>query len=88
MSNAPVSPPDSSARLSRLSAIDAALRELDPDAQVALDPDSGRMKVLTVLPAADVVRVLQVLGETAELAGADAGAKSGGCGCGCGCSRL
>lgn len=84
MSNAPVSPPDSPAQLARLSVIDAALRERDPDVQVALDPDGGRMKVLTVLPTDEVVRVLHALGETAQAA--EPGAEKAG-NCACGCSR-
>ena len=94
MSTAPASPTDPTAGLSRLAAMNAALRELDPDAQVALDPEGGRLKVLTVLPPAQVVRVLQGLGETAELSGdVDAGAgetrvtDAGGGSCGCGCRR-
>lgn len=96
MSTAPASPPDPTTALSRLSAMNAALRELDPDAQVALDPDGGKLKVLTVLPPAQVVSVLQALGETAELSGdanagdadaRDTNAASDGCGCGCGCRR-
>ena len=95
MSTAPASPNDSTRQLSRLAAMNAALRELDPDAQVALDPDGGRLKVLTVLPPAQVVRVLRGLGETAELSGdADAGdagetrgTEAGGGSCGCGCRR-
>ena len=51
-------------------------------AQVALEAASGRMKVLTVLPEAEVVRILRELGEPATLSTAadDAGAC---CGCGC-----
>ena len=93
MSTAPASPTDPTAGLSRLAAMNAALRELDPDAQVALDPEGGRLKVLTVLPPAQVVRVLQGLGETAELsgdagdAGETRGTEAGGGSCGCGCRR-
>lgn len=90
MSTAPASPTDPTAGLSRLAAMNAALRELDPDAQVALDPEGGRLKVLTVLPPAQVVRVLQGLGETAELsgdAGEARGTDAGGSSCGCGCRR-
>lgn len=79
----PVSLPDTTAPLSRLSAINAALRELDPDAQVALDPDGGKMKVLTTLPPEQVLQVLQALGETAELSGGEGEATPGSCGCGC-----
>lgn len=83
---------DPTARLSRLAMINAALRRLDPDAQVALEAASGRMKVLTVLPEAEVVRILRELGEPATLSTAadDAGAGAGAdadadacCGCGC-----
>ncbi|UWX03880.1 hypothetical protein H1235_15495 [Pseudoxanthomonas sp. NC8] len=63
MSTAPVSLPDVSDGLSRLATIRAALRDLDPDAQIALDPDGGRMKVLTVLPPEQVVEVMQALGQ-------------------------
>jgi hypothetical protein len=83
MSTAPVSLPDSSADLSRLAAIQAARRELDPDAQVALDPDGGKMKVLTVLPPEEVVQLMRGLGERVELTADDAGAEPGSCGCGC-----
>lgn len=94
MSIAPASPTDPTTALSRLSAMNAALRELDPDAQVALDPDGGKLKVLTVLPPVQVMAVLQALGETAELSGdayaeeADEarGTNTGGS-CGCGCRR-
>lgn len=85
MSIVPVSLPDPAAALSRLAAINAALRHADPDAQVALDPDTGRMKVLTVLPADDVVRVLQALGEPAELFAVDGEDAAGDHCCGCGC---
>lgn len=90
MASAPVSLPDSTPELSRLAAINAALRQLDPDAQVALDPDGGKMKVLTVLPPDEVVRILRGLGETAELSGEGSGdqiATPGGGSCGCGCRR-
>ena len=91
MSIAPVSLPDASAGLSRLATIQAALRELDPDAQIALDPDGGKMKVLTVLPPEQVVQVMQSLGERVELSREDVesepGPASGGCGCGCSSSR-
>ena len=79
-------------QLTRLAAIHAAMRRLDPDAEVALDPDNGRMKVLTVLPPEQVLDVLQRLGEPAELLASDADpetaavdvpAAGGGCGCGC-----
>ncbi|KAF1687167.1 hypothetical protein B1992_04040 [Pseudoxanthomonas broegbernensis] len=73
---------------SRLAAIHAAMRRLDPGADVALDPDNGRMKVLTVLPPDEVMRVLVELGEVAELLDEDADtAAPGGGGCGCGCSH-
>lgn len=90
------SPQDAVARLSRLAAIHAAMRRLDPDAEVALDPDNGRMKVLTVLPPEEVLQVLQALGESAELLAGDvtedaveeaAPARAGGCGCGCSSQR-
>ena len=89
MSTVPVSLPDSSAGLSRLATIQAALRELDPDAQVALDPDGGKMKVLTVLPPELVVQVMKAVGEVVELSGedAEAGPESGNCGCGCSSRR-
>lgn len=76
--------PDS-AGLARLSAINAALRQYDPEAQVALDPDGDKVQVLTVLPADEVLRLLQALGEAVELpAGDEARAAAGGsCGCGC-----
>lgn len=83
MSIVPVSLPDTTAPLSRLAAINAALRELDPDAQVALDPDGGKMKVLTTLPPEQVLQVLRALGETAELSGGKDEATPGSCGCGC-----
>jgi hypothetical protein len=84
MSISPAPLPDPLAQLSRLASINAALRRLDPDAQVALDPDSGRMKVLTVLPEAEVLRVLKELGEPVEPLDADPAA-GGGTSCGCGC---
>ena len=95
MSTTPASPTNPTTALSRLSAMNAALRALDPDAQVALDPEGGKLKVLTVLPPAQVVSVLQALGETAELsgdayaedAGEDRGTNPAGGSCGCGCRR-
>lgn len=75
---------DPTALLSRLAAINTALRRFDPEAQVALDPASGRMKVLTVLPEEEVVRVLEGLGESASLQESDE-ADSGDSCCGCGC---
>ncbi|WP_372018107.1 hypothetical protein [Pseudoxanthomonas sp. 10H] len=90
MSIAPVPLPDPTAGLSRLAAINAALRALDPDAQVALDPDGGRMKVLTVLPPEEVVRVMRQLGEAVELSGEEPevpGRSGGSCGCGCSSQR-
>jgi hypothetical protein len=90
MSIAPVSLPDPTAELSRLATIQAALRQSDPDAQVALDPDGGKMRVLTVLPPEDVVRLMRGLGEPVELTGVEAepGAAGGGsCGCGCSSNR-
>lgn len=73
--------------LSRLAAINAAMRAVDPDAQVALDPDSGRMTVLTVMEPDEVTRLLEELGESADLldGGQDSTSPGGdGC-CGCGC---
>ncbi|MBO9716165.1 MAG: hypothetical protein J7507_04990 [Pseudoxanthomonas sp.] len=88
MSIAPVSLPDSTAELSRLATIQVALREHDPDAQVALDPDGGKMRVLTVLPPEEVVRLMQALGEAVELSAEEAeAAPAGGCGCGCSSNR-
>lgn len=91
MSTPPVSLPGPTTEPSRLAAINAALRELDPEAQVELDPEGGRMKVLTVLPPEDVVRVMQGLGETVELSGDEAEVaapgRQGSCGCGCSSQR-
>lgn len=75
---------DPTAQLSRLAMINTALRRLDPDAQVALEAASGRMKVLTVLPEAEVVRILRELGEPATLSTAADDAGADAC-CGCGC---
>lgn len=75
---------DPTALLSRLAAINTALRRFDPEAQVALDPASGRMKVLTVLAEEDVFRVLEEIGESASLQDSDEDAQGDSC-CGCGC---
>ncbi len=76
--------PSVSDGLSRLAAINAAMRAVDPDAEVALDPDSGRMTVLTTMAPEEVTRLLQELGEAAELLDdEDATSPRGGCGCGC-----
>ena len=85
MSNAPVSLPDAAPGLSRLATIQAALREHEPDAQVALDPEGGKLKVLTVLPPEQVIQVMQALGEAVEITGDEN--RSGGCGCGCSSQR-
>ena len=86
MTSLPDTLSDPTARLSRLAMINTALRRLDPDAQVALEAASGRMKVLTVLPEAEVMRILLELGEPATLSTAadDADAGADAC-CGCGC---
>lgn len=80
--------PSVSDGLSRLAAINAAMRTVDPDAQVALDPDSGRMTVLTVMAPEEVTRLLRELGEAAELLnGEDSTAPAGDNCCGCGCKH-
>ncbi|AKC86357.1 hypothetical protein [Pseudoxanthomonas suwonensis] len=83
----PISPLGASAGLSRLSAINAALRQSEPDAQVALDPGNGKMRVLTVLSPEEVLRLLRTLGEAVELPGEETGVMAGGGSCGCGCGR-
>jgi hypothetical protein len=85
MSVASLPATDAAMQLSRLASLQAALRRADPEAQVALDPESGRMKVLSVLPPEQVVELMRALGEPVEPVddGAEKRTGDGGCGCGC-----
>ena len=86
MSVAPLPATDPAMQLSRVASLQLALRRLDPEAQVALDPENGRMQVLSVLPPEQVVELMRALGEAVELVDDAAGeeaARGGGCGCGC-----
>lgn len=85
MSVAPLPATDATMQLSRLASLQVALRRADPEAQVALDPDSGRMKVLSVLPPEQVVELMRALGEPVELVDDGDEGSSGGGSCGCGC---
>ena len=73
MSVAPLPATDAAMQLSRLASLQAALRRADPGAQVALDPDSGRMKVLSVLPPEQVVELMRATYASVAAAKADPG---------------
>ncbi len=59
-----------------------ALREWDPDAEVKLEADTGRLSILTTLPTERVVSVLHAVGESVELE-RNGAARENCCGCGC-----
>ncbi|HEY1138878.1 MAG TPA: hypothetical protein VGE88_01555 [Lysobacter sp.] len=68
-----------------------ALREFDPDAEVRIEDDGGKLSVSTVLDEMEVIAILGGIGIDAALSsGADGldhddQPRGDGCGCGCGC---
>lgn len=60
-----------------------ALRDWDPDAEVQLDSQSGRLSIMTTLPTERVVSVLHAIGEAVEPESSDAEPREACCGCGC-----
>jgi len=66
-----------------------ALREFDPDAEVHLDDDVGKLSVSTVLDELEVIAILGGLGLEAAPKRVPGGGRdahgSSVCGCGCGC---
>lgn len=69
----------------RQQAMTRALQQWDPEAEVTLDHDTGRVTILTILPDERVVDILEEAGEHAEL---DASPKDhGGTTCCGGCSQ-
>lgn len=60
----------------------AALRPLDPQARVALDPGRGRLEVLTVASAAQVLAVIESIGWAARVMDQDVHISGGSTCCG------
>ncbi|KRA45241.1 hypothetical protein [Pseudoxanthomonas sp. Root630] len=70
----------------RQQAMTEALRAWDPEAEVTLEPGTGRLMVMTTLPTDRVIAILKDVGEHAEAGESESrGHKAGQC-CG-GCSH-
>ncbi|HEX2596952.1 MAG TPA: hypothetical protein VHL61_10875 [Luteimonas sp.] len=63
-------------------ALTAALRPLDPNARIALDAARGRLEVLSVATAAQVLGVLDAIGCVARLLEKDVHVSGGSTCCG------
>lgn len=64
-------------------AMTQALREWDPDAEVQMEVDTGRLSILTTLPTDRVVAILKSIGEDIQPSGEQSECGSQCCG---GCS--